>query len=187
MLCHGPFGVEVQHQRPHRRDILAVQPAGQSAQLMRLGSRVDQQLIHIHRHRPVPGPVAPLQSGQPIHPETGRLVAGIAPPERYIGLPGKIIRAAVVAAVVYEEEMGNAQPAVMLQEEWQPQHFIAQGREKQDVIVLDRACFPRNAGQFMSFAKGPPQQSLAAQAQFVCLHESARQCHAGPRNTPAHG
>ena len=47
--------------------------------------------------------------GQPIHPEPGALVAGFGRPQRHIGLARQIFAAAIIAVIVDDQEMINAQ------------------------------------------------------------------------------
>ena len=85
----------------------------------------------------MPVAIAALQMGQPIDTKVRRLVAGLGRPDRNVGLIGQIFTGAVVAVIVDEQEMIDAQIAVVLQEERQADPFVADGGQKQNRLWND--------------------------------------------------
>ena len=161
------FRVKVQRQRAQRMLALTFQPVGQGGQGPGLPIRVDQDLVGIQRQAPVPVAVPQHQPGQPVHPETRGLVAGAGLPQRHVRLPDQPGGAAVRAAVVDNQELPDAQLAVMLQHEGKPLAFVAHTQKAQDVAPADFGGSIDDRVQLAAAADRPRQKHPAPGAQPI--------------------
>lgn len=127
------LGIHIEKHRAERFDRRGIKPIGQSADRARIAKRVDKKLVWIDDKRPMPRRVFPLEPIEPIHAEARTLVACCRGPERNVGLLFEIFTAAVIAVVVDDQEVIDAELAIILEKIGKPHKFVAQGGKDKDV------------------------------------------------------
>ena len=98
-----------------------------------LHHRVDQELVGVDDDAPAPLPVAAQKVVDPEHAEAAVAVARLRMPDRDVGLTRRPVHQAVGGIVVDDEEVPDAEPAVVVGEARQPRPLVAQAGDEQDV------------------------------------------------------
>ena len=95
-------------------------------------------------------------------------------PKRYVILIAQIVRGAVIAAVINEQKMPNAELAMVGQEKRQTVPFVAHRGKAQDCVGRYLIGSIRVAAQLPSFSPSAQQISAATQSQFISLQKVMR-------------
>ena len=108
-----------------------------------------------------------LQPVEPVDPEFRALVAACGRPDRHVGLGGQELAAAIVGIVVDDEEMADAHVTVILQEIVEPDTFVPEDREQQDIVARHLFGAQGNRFQLTPLSERPEAPALSLQPQPV--------------------
>ena len=147
------FGIHVEQHRAEGPGVAAVEPVGQRPDGPRVAERVDEEFVGIDSQAPVTVAISAQQPVHPVHAEAGSLVAFARVPDRHIGLRSEQFRRAIRAVIVDKNEMGHAHFPVVFQEIGQPDAFVAQRAEHQNVLAADQIGAVGDRFQFAAFAE----------------------------------
>jgi hypothetical protein len=95
------------------------------------------------------------------------LVARAGPPERNIGLAGKVFGAAVIAIVVHQQEMADPKIAIVFQEIGKADVFVSDRRKEKDIVRLYLFRAINEKLQLPALAKRANPPLLALQSQPI--------------------
>mmetsp|Transcript_3030 Transcript_3030/g.10258 ORF Transcript_3030/g.10258 Transcript_3030/m.10258 type:complete len:265 (-) Transcript_3030:53-847(-) len=162
-----PLGIHIEQHRAKGFDLRGIQPIGQRANGPRVAERVDKELVGIDHQCPMPMPVFRLQPVEPVNAEPRALVTRLGGPQRHILLLRQIIRTAIGAVIIHDQEMRNPQIAIVTQEIGQANMLIPHGRKEQHVTGANTVGAVDNGPHREMLAKGTHLGPFAPQPHPV--------------------
>lgn len=112
--------------------------------------------------------VPELQPTQPIDAEARQPVAVLCCPDRHVVLRGKIFGSPVIAVIIDDQEMIDAQRTVMVQKVRQPHHFVSHGPKDEDSIASQPRSVIFDRFDLPAFSPDPEQEPAPLPAQTIC-------------------
>ena len=190
-----PVAVGVDEQRVQAGPVVVLEELGERPERARLHHRVDQELVGVDDDAPALAPVAAQEVVDPEHAEAAVAVARLGVPDRDVRLLARPVHEAVGRLVVNDEEVADAEPAVVLDEARHARPLVPEAGDEQDVGGSDRRGAvlhrPRaggrhggRGGRARESARAPPARREAGCAARPSAHHLERRGRAGVGRDP---